>query len=219
MTQARDLQEKAATWFAEKGLMTQYALSDKYLGSKHPTNITIGDVVFMYRAEHPEDDTLTIYAGVKFTIPSDEFLNGIYCIESNDDNTFKVDFGNNQIMTLSEKLIQGFFKKGDWVVEIEQPDSAEEEIILLPNPMREKALTAYIRELHNQDECCGFTDGYEQSQEDLQPLVDSHTELLEACNSVCKLYAGLEIYHYINEETALVLIKAKSAIDKAKAIK
>ena len=32
---------------------------------------------------------------------------------------------------------------------------------------KEKAVTNYVREKHNQDECVGFIDGYEKCQQDM----------------------------------------------------
>ena len=45
-----------------------------------------------------------------------------------------------------------------------------------PNPMGEKALSNYIRLEHNQDECEGFSDGYEECQKNTQPIIDSQLE-------------------------------------------
>ena len=33
--------------------------------------------------------------------------------------------------------------------------------------LKEKAVTNYVREKHNQDECVGFIDGYEKCQQDM----------------------------------------------------
>ena len=76
------------------------------------------------------------------------------------------------------------------------------------NPMREKAVSDYIRQKHNSDECIGFCDGFEKCQEQLQPLVDSHAELLEALKEITKLPATIGHAYRMQD-------MAKAAIEKA----
>ena len=41
---------------------------------------------------------------------------------------------------------------------------------------KEKAVTNYVREKHNQDECVGFIDGYTQCQEDMADVMENFLE-------------------------------------------
>ena len=80
------------------------------------------------------------------------------------------------------------------------------------NPMREKALNDYIELKHHQAECIGFYDGFEKCQEQLQPLVDSHAELLMLLNVIEDSTNGGKEDNYIGIGLSMLI---KAAIEKA----
>ena len=71
---------------------------------------------------------------------------------------------------------------------------------------KEKAVTNYVREKHNQDECVGFIDGYEKCQQDMADKKYTEedmyncwqTAFTDAMNITKKDYKPIWYSDYIN---------------------
>jgi len=166
--------ELAAKWYDEKGLMTQYELSDNYLNSKHPSLINIDEIIFMYKEENNNMDRASRQVALIWwnNLPFDSSKT-----EKSKKHYFEIYKGSNFTPANDYTGLTG--REIEIIYEAEREDFYSK-----PNPMREKALSNYIRLEHNTDECEGFSDGYEQCQKDMQPLIDSHAEMLSLLKSI-----------------------------------
>lgn len=133
-------------------------LCKKYFPLTEYSYIKWEQVNLMYCAERND------FAGIQFYDISN--TERIYTIKENKNNETRI------IWTKDDSPIEvssflSLIASEDWVI---QDSNNYDEII--PNPMREKAVSDYIRQKHNSDECIGFADGYECCQKDVQPLMD-----------------------------------------------
>lgn len=110
------LQTKALEWWNEKGLMTQYELTDAHLNTKNPKNISIQEVIFMYEKEQLEDS----YIGKNFMYKNDNEI--LYTIKGIKNGFVVLSWlGKDGIMVddyrgITVESMINSFKDGRWII-------------------------------------------------------------------------------------------------------